>query len=213
MELSTCSPVECSVVFRCRGRMAGVRLVICDSHSGLVKAIRKVILGAAWQHCRVPFVRNVFAAIPKGSAETVAATIRTMFAQPTADRVRTQLDTVAEMLGRQFPTVREVLSGAKEDLTAFADFPRQHWKKIQSTNPLERLNGEIKRRTDVVQVFPNPAAVLRLATAVLAELHDEWIAFPRRYLSNESMDALCTDGPTVLPAASNDRSPTPRKGT
>jgi hypothetical protein len=95
-------------------------------------------------------------------------------------------------------------SEAKEDLTAFADFPHQHWKKIQSTNPLERLNREIKRRTDVVQVFLNPTAVLRLATAVLAELHDEWIAFPRRYLSNESMDALYTDDTIVLPAASDE---------
>jgi transposase-like protein len=90
----------------------------------------------------------------------VAATIRTVFAQPTADAVRTQLDTVADMLGRQFPRVRKMLLEAKEDLTAFADFPHQHWKKIQSTKPLERLNWEIKRRTDVVQVFPNPAAVL-----------------------------------------------------
>jgi putative transposase len=184
--------------------LGGVRLVISDSHSGLVKAIRKVMLGAAWQRCRVHFVRNVFAVIPKGAAEMVAATIRTVFAQPTADAVRTQLDTVADMLGRQFPKVREMLLEAKEDLTAFADFPHQHWKKIQSTNPLERLNREIKRRTDVVQVFPNPTAVLRLATAVLAELHDEWIAFPRRYLSNESMDALYLDAPTVLPATSDD---------
>ncbi|MFG3165277.1 IS256 family transposase [Streptomyces sp. NPDC048232] len=184
--------------------LSGVRLVISDSHSGLVKAIRKVMLGAAWQRCRVHFVRNVFAAIPKGSAEMVAATIRTVFAQPTADAVRAQLDTAADMLGRQFPKVREMLLEAKEDLTAFADFPHQHWKKIQSTNPLERLNREIKRRTDVVQVFPNSPAVLRLATAVLAELHDEWIAFPRRYLSNESMDALYLDAPTVLPANSDD---------
>ncbi|MFC7900481.1 IS256 family transposase [Streptomyces griseoincarnatus] len=184
--------------------LSGVRLVISDSHSGLVKAIRKVMLGAAWQRCRVHFVRNVFAVIPKGSAEMVAATIRTIFAQPTADTVRTQLDTVADMLGRQLPKVREMLLEAKEDLTAFADFPHQHWKKIQSTNPLERLNREIKRRTDVVQVFPNPTAVLRLATAVLAELHDEWIAFPRRYLSNESMDALYTDDTIVLPATSDD---------
>ncbi|MEU2264741.1 transposase [Streptomyces sp. NPDC019645] len=130
--------------------------------------------------------------------------ITEVFAQPTADAVRTQLDTVADMIGRQFPKVREMLLEAKEDLTAFADFPHQHWKKIQSTNPLERLNREIKRRTDVVQVFLNPAAVLRLAPAVLAELHDEWIAFPRRYLSNESMGVLYTDTPTVLPAASDD---------
>jgi transposase-like protein len=134
----------------------------------------------------------------------VAATIRIVFAQPTADAVRTQLDTVADRLGRQFPRVREMLLEAKDDLTAFADFPHQHWKKIQSTNPLERLNREIKRRTDVVQVFPNPAAVLRLATAVLAEFHDEWIAFPRRYLSNESMDALYPDDTILLSATSDD---------
>lgn len=149
------------------------------------------------------YARNVFAVIPKGSTERDAATIRTVFAQPTADAVRTQLDTVADMLGRQSPKVQEMLLEAKEDLTACADFPHQHWKKIQSTNPLERLNREITRRTDVVHVFPNPPAVLRLATAVLAELHDEWIAFPRRHLSNESVDALYLDAPTVLPATSD----------
>jgi transposase-like protein len=179
--------------------LSGVRLVISDSHSGLVKAIRKVMIGAAWQRCRVHFVRNVFSVIPKGSAEMVAATIRTVFAQPTAEAVRAQLDTVADMLGRQFPKVRDMLLDAKEDLTAFADFPHQHWKKIQSTNPLERLNREIKRRSDVVQVFPNTDAVNRLATAVLVELHDEWIAFPRRYLSIESMDSLYPDNTTCLP--------------
>ncbi|MFJ8540808.1 transposase [Streptomyces sp. NPDC093586] len=192
--------------------LSGVRPVISDSHSGLVKAIRKVMLGAAWRRCRAHFARNVFAVIPKGSAEMAAATIRTVFAQPTADAVRSQLDTVADMLGRQFPKVTEMLLEAKEDLTAFADFPHQHWKKIRSTNPLERLNRQIKRRTDVVQVFPNPAAVLRPATAVLTELHDEWIAFPRRCLSNESMDALYPDDTIVLPAASDDRSPTPPEG-
>ncbi len=185
-------------LLRDRG-LSGVRLVISDSHSGLVKAIRKVMLGAAWQRCRVHFVRNVFSTIPKGAAEMVAATIRTLFAQPTAETVRTHLDTVADMLGEQFPKVKEMLLSAKEDLTAFADFPHQHWKKIQSTNPLERLNREIKRRSDVVQVFPNTGAVARLATAVLAELHDEWIAFPRRYLSTESMDSLYPDNTTHLP--------------
>ncbi|MFE5096907.1 IS256 family transposase [Streptomyces sp. NPDC056638] len=167
--------------------LCGVRLVVSDSHSGLVKAIRKVMFGAGWQRCRVHFVRNVFSVIEKGTGEMVAATIRTIFAQPTAEAVRAQLDTVADMPGRQFPKVKTMLLEAKEDLTAFADFPQQHWKKIRSTNPLERINREIKRRTDVVQVFPDPEAVLRLATAVLAEMHDEWIAFPRRYLTEESM--------------------------
>ena len=125
--------------------------------------------------------------IDKDAGEMVAATIRTIFAQPTAEAVRAQLDTVADMLGQQFPKVKAMLLEAKDDLTAFADFPERHWKKIQSTNPLERINREIKRRTDVVQVFPNDDALLRLVTAVLFEMHDEWIAFPRRYLPEGSM--------------------------
>ncbi|MER5886444.1 IS256 family transposase [Streptomyces sp. NPDC001941] len=174
-----------------RGRgLSGVRLVIADHHAGLVKAVRKVMLGAGYQRCRVHFLRNTFAVIPKDSAELVAATIRTIFAQPTADLVRTQLDAVADMLARQFPKVSEMLLEAKEDLTAFADFPERHWEKIQSTNPLERLNREIKRRTDVVQIFPNPDALERLTTAVLVEMHDEWIAFPRRYPPEGSMDKI-----------------------
>lgn len=193
---------------RSRG-LAGVRLVIADHHSGLVAAIRKIMLGAAYQRCRVHFLRNVFGVIPKGSGEMVAATIRTIFAQPTAELVRQQLDTVADMLVRQFRQVSQMLLDAKEDLTAFAVFPAQHWKKIQSTNPLERINREIKRRTDVVQVFPNPEALLRLTTAVLSEMHDEWIAFARRYLSEGSMDAIYTDHDTQdeLPTA------TPPQGT
>jgi putative transposase len=170
--------------------LAGVRLVIGDHHLGLVKAIRKVMLGAAYQRCRVHFLRNVFSVINKEAGEMAAATIRTIFAQPTAEAVRTQLDTVAGMLGTQFPKVKAMLLEAKDDLTAFAPFPERHWKKIQSTNPLERINREIKRRTDVVQVFPNDDALLRLVTAVLFELHDEWIAFPRRYLPEGSMDQL-----------------------
>ncbi|MET9910376.1 IS256 family transposase [Streptomyces sp. NPDC006476] len=171
--------------------LTGVRLVIADHHSGLVKAVRKVMLGAAYQRCRVHFLRNVFAVIPKDAAEMgVAATIRTIFAQPTADAVRAQLKTVADMLGRQFPKVRAMLLEAKVDLTAFADFPERHWKKIQSTKPLERVNREIKRRVDVVQIFSNPDALERLTTAVLIEMHDEWITFPRRYLPEGSMDKI-----------------------
>jgi len=173
--------------------LGGVRLVISDSHSGLVAAIRKVMLGAAWQRCRAHFLRNVFSVIPKGSGEMVAATIRTIFIQPTTQAAHHQLDAVADMLGQQLPKVRQMLLDAKEDLTAFAAFPISHWKKIQSSNPLERINREIKRRTDVVQVFPKSAALERLVTAVLSEMHDEWIAFPRRYLSEASMTAIYAD--------------------
>ncbi|MED7829024.1 IS256 family transposase, partial [Streptomyces chiangmaiensis] len=168
----------------------GVRLVLGDHHSGLVKAIRKVMIGASYQRCRVHFLRNVFGVIPKDAAEMVAATIRTIFAQPDQAAVRGQLDTVADMLGTQSPQVKRMLLEAKDDLTAFAAFSERHWKKIQSTNPLERVNREIKRRIDVVQVFPNDDALLRLVTAVLFEMHDEWIAFPRRYLPEGSMDQI-----------------------
>ena len=187
--------------------LTGVRLVIGDHHSGLVKAIRKVMLGAAYQRCRVHFLRNTFAVIPKGAAEMVAATIRTIFAQSSQDAVRAQLDTVADMLGQQFPKVKAMLIEAKDDLTAFSAFPERHWKKIQSTNPLERLNREVKRRTDVVQVFPNDDALLRLVTAVLFELHDEWIAFPRRYLPEGSMEQIypaeLPDSAPALPNTTN----------
>jgi putative transposase len=115
-----------------------------------------VLLGAAWQRCRVHFLRNVLAQVPKGSAEMVAATIRTIFAQPGPTQVREQLNVIAGMLGRQFPKVETMLHDAADDITAFAAFPTGHWKKIWSTNPLERLNKEIKRRTDVVGV-PQPA--------------------------------------------------------
>ena len=176
---------------RARG-LAGVQLVISDAHAGLKAAIASVLIGAAWQRCRVHFLRNVLAAVPKGSAEMVAATIRTIFAQPAPAAVHEQLGIIATMLGRQFPKVEAMLRDAAEDITAFASFPASHWKKIWSTNPLERLNKEIKRRTDVVGVFPNPEALLRLAGAVLAEAHDEWQVGERRYLSEGSMALLAT---------------------
>ena len=170
--------------------LGGVQLVISDAHAGLKHAIEAVLIGAAWQRCRVHFLRNVLAQIPKGQAEMVAAAIRTIFAQPDAGHVRDQLDVIAGMLGRQFPKVEAMLRQTADDITAFADFPISHWKKIWSTNPLERVNKEIKRRTDVVGVFPNPAALLRLAGAVLIETHDEWQVSDRRYLSEGSMALL-----------------------
>jgi putative transposase len=188
--------------------LGGVQLVIADAHLGLRQAIAAVFAGASVQRCRVHFLRNVLSRVPKGNAEMVAAAVRTIFAQPDAAHVREQLGVIAGMLGRQFPTVEDMLRETEPELLAFAAFPVGHWKKIWSTNPLERLNKEIKRRTDVVGVFPNPAALLRLAGAVLVEAHDEWQVSDRRYLSEGSMATLTAPGtakdgvaqPELLPA-------------
>jgi putative transposase len=174
---------------RARG-LAGVRLVISDAHEGLKGAIAAVLLGSAWQRCRVHFLRNVLARIPKGSAEMVLAAIRTVFAQPDAAAVAEQLDEIVTRLEPRFPVAAAMLAEAREDVIAFTGFPVSHWKKIWSTNPLERVNKEIKRRTDVVGIFPNEAAVTRLAGAVLLEIHDEWAIAERRYLSEGSMARL-----------------------
>jgi putative transposase len=184
---------------------AGVQLVISDAHRGLRSAIASVLIGAAWQRCRVHFVRNVLAKVPKGSGEMVAAAIRTIFAQPNAKLVREQVDTVADMLAPRFPAVADMLHEAKADLTAFADFPTAHWRKVWSSNPIERLNREIKRRTDVVGIFPNPEAVTRLVGAVLMEQHEEWQADQRRYLSEASMAEL--DTPSIHGAPQDQAGP------
>jgi transposase-like protein len=183
---------------RARG-LGGVRLVISDAHGGLKAAIAAVLLGAAWQRCRVHFLRNVLARIPRGRAEMVLALIRTIWAQPDPAAVREQLDAVADKLSAGFPVVAAMLREAREDVTAFAAFPFSHWKKIWSTNPLERVNKEIKRRSDVVGIFPNEAAVTRLAGAVLLEVHDEWAIAERRYLAEGSM-ALLDRNPDDDPA-------------
>jgi putative transposase len=177
---------------RARG-LGGVQLVISDHHLGLKAAIASVFIGSAWQRCRVHFMRNVLSRVPKASAEMVAAAVRTIFAQPDPAHVRSQLDEVTRMLADRFPDIAVMLGDAAEDLLAFTGFPQAHWRKIWSTNPLERLNGEIKRRTNVVGIFPNDASVLRLVTAVVVETHDEWAVAERRYLSEESMAKLHTD--------------------
>jgi putative transposase len=174
---------------RARG-LGGVRLVISDAHEGLKGAIEAVLLGTSWQRCRVHFARNVLSKVPRGSAEMVAAAVRTIFAQPDAAAVADQLESIASKLGRQFPAVEQMLRDAAADLCAFAAFPQAHWKKVWSTNPLERVNKEIKRRTNVVGIFPNEAGVLRLAGSVLIEVHDEWQVAERRYLSEASMAKL-----------------------
>jgi putative transposase len=174
---------------RARG-LEGVQLVISDAHQGLVGAIEAVLLGATWQRCRVHFMRNVLAKVPKASGEMVAAAIRTIFSQPDCHHVHAQFDEIVDMLEAKFPHVAVMLTDARAELLAFTSFPVVHWKKIWSTNPLERLNKEIKRRTNVVGIFPNDTSVLRLASAVIAEQHDEWAVVDRRYLSEGSMSTL-----------------------
>jgi transposase-like protein len=167
--------------------LGGMALVMSDAHSGLKKAINTVFQGASWQRCRVHFMRNVLAVMPKGSQDMVASVIRTVFAPPDAHHINKQFTEVVAMLGRSHPKVATMLEDARHDLLAFAVFPQRHWRQIWSTNPLERVNKEINRRTDVVGVFPNPAALLRLAGSVLIEQHNEWEAGDRRYFSAASM--------------------------
>ena len=185
---------------RARG-LEGVQLVISDHHRGLKAAIAAVFVGAGWQRCRVHFARNVMARIRKGSTDMVMASIRTIFAQPDAAHVRSQLTEIVGVLRPQFPDAAATLADASEDLLAFTHFPVAHWRKIWSTNPLERLNGEIKRRTNVVGIFPNDASVLRLITAVVVEAHDEWQVAERRYLSEESMTKLHAPNPQPITEA------------
>jgi transposase-like protein len=185
--------------------LTGVRLVISDHHLGLTKAIATVMIGAAWQRCRVHFMRNVLARVPRANAEMVAAAIRTIFAQPDSGAVADQFDRILAMLEGQFPEVASMLTGAREDLLAFATFPLEHWRKLWSTNPLERLHREVKRRCDVVGVFPNDASIDRLVTAVIVEQHDEWAVAERRYLSETSMARLRQTDPAPLPASRRTR--------
>ena len=178
--------------------LGGVDLVISDAHRGLQAAIRKTMQGSAWQRCKVHLVRNILSHVPRGQAEMVAAFVRTIFAQPDADAARRQLREVATRLERSLPKAAGVLADAEDDVTAYAVFPRHHWRKIWSTNPLERVNKEIKRRTNVVGVFPNDDAVLRLVGAILAEQHDEWQTSDRRYLTMSNATVLDLEQPITL---------------
>lgn len=163
----------------------GVQLVVSDSHLGLREAIDTVLAGASWQRCRVHFMRNALARVPRGTQEMVAAAIRTIFAQPDRPAAHEQLRRICESLQR-YPSVVSLLEEAEADILAHMSFPAEHWRQLHSTNPLERLNKEIKRRSNVVGIFPNHQAVIRLVGAVLMEQQDEW-EITRRYFSMESM--------------------------
>ena len=170
--------------------LSGVQLVISDQHAGLVAALRRSFQGAAHQRCRVHFARNLLALVPKTHTDMVAAVFRTIFAQPDAKTVAATWDEVRDQLAARFPKIGPLMDEAKAEVLAFTAFPRSHWSKIWSTNPLERVNKEIKRRARVVGIFPNDAAVIRLVGAVLADMHDEWQSGDRRYLSEGSMALL-----------------------
>jgi putative transposase len=169
--------------------LAGVQLVVSDAHEGLKGAIAAILHGASWQRCRVHFMRNALALVPKAAQPLVAATIRTVFAQPEPEMARQQWRQVADGFRARYPKLAQLLEEAESDVLAYLAFPPEHWRQIWSNNPLERLNREVKRRTDVVGIFPNERAIVRLVGMVLAEQHDEW-QVGRRYFSAESVAKL-----------------------
>jgi len=181
--------------------LAGVQLVVSDAHEGLKTAIGAVLVGASWQRCRVHFVRNALALVPKSAAQLVAATIRTVFAQPEPEMARQTWRQVADGFRSRYPKLAALMDNAETDVLAYLAFPSDHWRQVWSNNPLERLNREVKRRTDVVGIFPNDAAIVRLVGMILAEQHDEW-QVGRRYFSAESLAKLApsADGGQVVEA-------------
>jgi putative transposase len=173
--------------------LSGVQLVTSDAHPGLVDAIAATLPGAGWQRCRTHAMRNLLTRVPKSAQSFVATMVRTIFAQPDAEMVREQHRRIIDQLQIRFPEAARLLEEAESDLLAFTAFPKEHWRQLWSNNSLERLNKEIRRRTDVVGIFPNRAAVIRLVGAVLAEQHDEWAVASRRYMSVESLAKALTD--------------------
>jgi len=166
--------------------LSGVKLVISDAHSGLKAAIAEELPGSAWQRCRAHFMSNLLNKVPKSAQDLVATMVRSIFAQPTDKEVWAQHKRVIEELENRFPDVAEMLSEAGEEILAFSVFPKSIWRQIWSNNPQERLNREVRRRTNVVGIFPNRKAIIRLVGAVLAEQNDEWM-ISRRYMSLQAI--------------------------
>lgn len=177
--------------------LSGVKLCISDNHEGLKNAIARVI-GSPWQRCTVHFLRNMLGHCSKNSRPLVAAAIRQIFAAQDAKEARERLGEVAQKLIEIEPKVAKLLTQAEDEILAYFDFPKTHWRQIRSTNPIERINREIGRRTDVVGIFPNDEALIRLAGAVLIEQNDEWLV-SRRYMSEESLSELINREETTAP--------------
>jgi transposase-like protein len=182
-----------------RRGLRGVKLVVSDAHEGLKAAVSKV-LNASWQRCRVHFMRNVLAHAGKQGRRVVSAFIGTAFAQDDAEKARTQWRNVADQLRPKVPKLAGLMDDAEADVLAYMNFPAAHRTKLHSNNPIERLNGEIKRRTEVVGIFPNEAAIIRLVGAILLEQNDEWAVQRARYMTLESVATLSDDPFVKLPA-------------
>jgi len=176
-----------------------VKLVVSDAHEGLKAAVTKV-LSATWQRCRVHFMRNVLAHAGKSGRRVVSAFIATAFAQDTAESASTQWRNVADQIRPKVPKLAAIMDDAEEDVLAYMTFPKEHRAKLHSTNPIERLNGEIKRRTEVVGIFPNDEAIVRLVGALLLEQNDEWAVQRARYMTLETMASMSDDPQISLPA-------------
>jgi len=183
-----------------RRGLRGVKLVVSDAHEGLKAAVAKVLTGAGWQRCRVHFMRNVLAHAGRQGRRVVSAFVATAFAQDDAEAARQQWRKVADQLRPKLRKLAEMMDQAEPDVLAYMAFPQAHRAKLHSTNPIERLNGEIKRRTDVVGIFPNEAAIIRLVGAILLEQNDEWAVQRARYMSLETI-APIGDNPVVALSA------------
>ena len=179
--------------------MRGVKLVVSDAHEGIKATVAKV-LNASWQRCRVHFMRNALAHAGKSGRRVVSAFIATAFAQDDAEAAQAQWRKVADQLRPKLPKLAGFLDEAETDVLAYMAFPPQHRTKLHSTNPIERLNGEIKRRTEVVGIFPNEDAIVRLIGAILLEQNDEWAVQRARYMTLETIAPLSDDPTVSLPA-------------
>ena len=182
-----------------RRGLRGVKLAVSDAHEGIKAAVSKV-LAATWQRCRVHFMRNALAHAGKSGRRVVSAFIATAFAQDTPEAASTQWRNVADQIRPKVPKLATLMDSAEQDVLAYMTFPRQHWTKLHSTNPIERLNGEIKRRTEVVGIFPNDDAIVRLVGALLLEQNDEWAVQRSRYMTLETIATMSDDPLISLPA-------------
>ena len=175
-------------------------MVISDAHTGLKEAIEEVMLGAVWQRCCVHFMRNMTGHVDKKRRDALLTVLRSIFAQESQAQARARLSEAADALDKKQPKVAELLVEAEEEILAYMSFPAAHWRQIRSTNPLEWLNKEIGRRADVVGIFPNNRAAIRLVGAVLMEQDDEW-RVTKRYMSLESINAISTCSTTEIAVA------------